>query len=128
MACSGQEATAEAGLQNIHCAAQPWPQLPGHACSPVSVASLTQALVWLHGEECGESMVLATPLPPHAEQLLAGVHPSWPGDYNPSCAPTMPLQRALRLYSQRTILTWTVVLSGYENQPAEFPCSEKVPG
>lgn len=80
------------------------------------MALLTQALVWLHREECGESAVLATPLPLHAAQLT-GVHPTWLGDYNLSCIPTMPLQCALLLHGQSTRLTWMVVLSGCDNQP-----------
>lgn len=87
---------------------------PGHNHGAVlallTVASLTQALVWLRGEECGERTVLATPPPPHAEQLLAGVHPTWLGDYNPSCLPTTPLQRAALHYSLSTSSTWMVPL------------------
>lgn len=87
---------------------------PGHNHGAVlallTVASLTQALVWLGGEECGESTALATPPPPQAEQLLAGVHPTWLGDYNQSCLPTMPLQRAALLYSLSSSSTWVVPL------------------
>lgn len=111
---------------------------PGHNHGAVltllTVASLTQALVWLRGEECGESTVLATPPPPQAEQLLAGVHPTWLGDYNQSCLPTMPRQCAALHYSLSTIPPgWCH--SGYKTQselhkiqPNRLLCSKKLPG
>lgn len=110
---------------------------PGHnhraALALLTVASLTQALVWLRGEECGESTVLATSPPPHAEQLLTGVHPTWLGDYNPSCLPTTPLQCAVLHYSLSTSSTWMVALwiqkpTKMIQNPTKFPCSKKVPG
>lgn len=86
---------------------------PGHNHGAVlallTVASLTQALVWLRGQECGESTALATPPPPHAEQL-ARVRPTWLGHYNPSFLPTTPLQRAGLHCSLSTSSTWMVPL------------------
>jgi len=53
---------------------------------PASVALLTQALVWLHGEECRESTVVAIPQPPYTKQ--ESVPLGQETDYNLSRAPS----------------------------------------